>query len=166
MVQYSRNKLYKMVAKEEVTTLGAWFNRYIGIMQNVVKSVESAADYVASGSQELSSSTEKISQGTTEQAAAAEEASSSMEEMGANIRQNADTTLQTEKIALQAAEDALEGRKSVDETVVAMKEIADKISIIEEISRQTNLLALNAAIEAAWYGEAGKGVAVVAPAVR
>jgi methyl-accepting chemotaxis protein len=89
-----------------------------------------------------------------------------MEEMAANIKQNSDNAQQTEKIAIKSAEDAREGGKAVAETVGAMKEIAGKISIIEEIARQTNLLALNAAIEAARAGEHGKGFAVVASEVR
>jgi methyl-accepting chemotaxis protein len=89
-----------------------------------------------------------------------------MEQMAANIKQNSDNAQQTEKIAIKAAEDGRDGGKSVAETVSAMKEIAGKISIIEEIARQTNLLALNAAIEAARAGEHGKGFAVVASEVR
>jgi methyl-accepting chemotaxis protein len=107
-----------------------------------------------------------MSQGATEQAAAAEEASSSMEQMSSNIRQNADNAMQTEKIAVKSADGARQGGTAVNETVHAMKEIANKISIIEEIARQTNLLALNAAIEAARAGEHGKGFAVVASEVR
>ncbi|RNC71012.1 MAG: HAMP domain-containing protein [Desulfuromonadales bacterium] len=138
----------------------------VHVLANVVKDVKSAADNVASGSQQLSSSSEEMSQGATEQAAAAEEASSSMEQMSANIRQNADNAIQTERIALKAADDAKLSGKAVTETVTAMREIAGKISIIEEIARQTNLLALNAAIEAARAGEHGKGFAVVAAEVR
>ncbi|MBJ6725474.1 HAMP domain-containing methyl-accepting chemotaxis protein [Geomesophilobacter sediminis] len=135
-------------------------------LSEVVQEVKSAADNVAAGSQQMSSGAEELSQGATEQAASAEEASSAMEEMSANIRQNADNAIQTEKIAVQAATDAQEGGKAVAQTVHAMKEIAGKISIIEEIARQTNLLALNAAIEAARAGEHGKGFAVVASEVR
>ncbi len=98
--------------------------------------------------------------------AAAEEVSSFMEQMTSNIKQNSDNALQTDKISQKAAQDARKGGQAVAEAVNAMKEIANKISIIEEIARQTNLLALNAAIEAARAGEHGKGFAVVASEVR
>jgi methyl-accepting chemotaxis protein len=135
-------------------------------LSEVVHEVTAAANNVASGSQEMSSSAEELSQGATEQASSIEEVSASMEEMGANIKQNADNAMQTEKIALKASNDAREGGEAVSKTVEAMKSIASKISIIEEIARQTNLLALNAAIEAARAGEHGKGFAVVASEVR
>jgi len=135
-------------------------------LRDVVGTVQGAAEQVSSGSQAMSSSSEELSQGATEQAASAEEASSSIEEMTANIRQNADNAKETEKIAVKGAEDAIQGGQAVGDTVAAMRQIADKINIVEEIARQTNLLALNAAIEAARAGEQGKGFAVVAAEVR
>jgi methyl-accepting chemotaxis protein len=135
-------------------------------LKQVVGDVMGAAGNVASGSQQLSATAQQLSQGATEQAASAEEISSSMEEMAAGIRQNTDNALQTEKIAVKSSVDTKEGGRAVTQTVAAMKEIATKIGIIEEIARQTNLLALNAAIEAARAGEHGKGFAVVASEVR
>ena len=135
-------------------------------LRGVVADVKTAADNVASGSEQLSAGAQQMSQGTTEQAASTDEASSSVEEMSATIKQNADNAMQTEKIALKSAADAQESGKAVSQTVTAMKQIAQKIGIIEEIARQTNLLALNAAIEAARAGEHGKGFAVVAAEVR
>ncbi|MDO8263602.1 MAG: methyl-accepting chemotaxis protein, partial [Gallionella sp.] len=72
----------------------------------------------------------------------------------------------TDGMASKAAKEATEGGESVQQTVSAMKEIAKKIGIIDDIAYQTNLLALNAAIEAARAGEHGKGFAVVAAEVR
>jgi len=152
--------------KDEIGTLLATVKDLSGRLGNVVEEVRVSAGNVASASQALSASTEEMSQGATQQAFGAEEASSSIEQMTANIRQNADNAQQTEKIAVKAAEDATEGGAAVGATVTAMTDIAEKISIIEEIARQTNLLALNAAIEAARAGEHGKGFAVVAAEVR
>ena len=135
-------------------------------LTRTVNDIRTIAGEVSSASQSISAASIQVSNGATAQAASAEEASSSMEQMGSNIKQNADNAQQTDKIATKSAKDARESGKCVLEAVAAMKEIASKISIIEEIARQTNLLALNAAIEAARAGEHGKGFAVVAAEVR
>jgi len=142
------------------------FGAMVAGLTQTVSDVRSIASEVAAASQSISTASVQVSKGASAQAAAAEEASSSMEEMVSNIKQNADNAQQTDKIANKSAKDAQESGKSVLEAVAAMKEIANKISIIEEIARQTNLLALNAAIEAARAGEHGKGFAVVAAEVR
>ena len=151
---------------DEVGQLAEAMDTMIEKLRQVVGEVQLAAEQVTTGSTELTTRAEEISQGATEQAASAEEASASMEEMAANIRQNTDNANQTEKIAVTSADMAQEGGDAVSETVSAMKQIAEKINIIEEIARQTNMLALNAAIEAARAGEHGKGFAVVASEVR
>jgi methyl-accepting chemotaxis protein len=152
--------------KDEIGSLARALNDMVAKLRAIVGEIQAAGENVASGSEELSAASEGLSQGATEQAASVEEITSSMEEMGANIRQNADNAAQTERIALKAAQDAQDGGQAVARAVDAMKNIAEKISIIEEIARQTNLLALNAAIEAARAGEHGKGFAVVAAEVR
>ena len=150
----------------EQDTMGKSLRSLKEKMTQLIGEIMRSAHQVRSGAIQLSNTSATMNQGATEQAASAEEASASVEEMVANIHQNADNAQQTEKIAIQSAQRGNEGGQAVQSTVVAMKEIAGKIQIIEEIARQTNLLALNAAIEAARAGEHGKGFAVVAAEVR
>jgi methyl-accepting chemotaxis protein len=89
-----------------------------------------------------------------------------MDEMTASITANTESARLTDATATAATGLAVEGGESVSQTVTAMKSIADRIVIIDDIAYQTNLLALNAAIEAARAGEHGKGFAVVAAEVR
>ncbi|RZL58168.1 MAG: methyl-accepting chemotaxis protein [Sphingomonas sp.] len=151
---------------DEISDLVDTVNTMSGRLRTVVRSIGEAAHKVAAGSMQLSASSEQVSQGATEQAAAAEEASASMEQMAANIKQNADNAAQTEKIARQSARDAEDSGVAVDRAMQAMRTIAEKIGIVQEIARQTDLLALNAAVEAARAGDHGKGFAVVAAEVR
>ncbi len=154
------------VALSERDKLGLALIAMVDRLRDVVADAGAASENVSAGSQQLAASSEQVSQGATEQAAAAEQASASMEEMAANIKQNADNAAQTEKIARQSAKDAESSGVVVNRAVDAMRTIADKIGIVQEIARQTDLLALNAAVEAARAGEHGKGFAVVASEVR
>jgi methyl-accepting chemotaxis protein len=128
--------------------------------------VKGAADAVAAGSAQLASAAVHLSEGSSTQAAAAEEASSSIEELHTAVRESARNAGETEKIARASAAAARETGGTVSRATTAMKDVAAKILVVEEIAYQTNLLALNAAIEAARAGDRGRGFAVVATEVR
>ena len=145
----------------------------LGSMQNmtlrlrsILGDVRSAADALSSASEQVSSTSQSLSQAANEQAASVEQTSASVEQMSASIAQNTESAKVTDGIAGKAANDAVQGGGAVGDTVLAMKQIAEKIGIIDDIAYQTNLLALNAAIEAARAGDHGKGFAVVAAEVR
>ena len=152
--------------KDELGQLLTAMQAMVGKLGTIIGEVLAAADNVSNASGQVSSTAVSLSQSTSEQAAAAEETSASIEEMSAAIVRNSENAKVTEGMAASAARQAGEGGAAVARTVEAMKSIAGKIGIVDDIAYQTNLLALNAAIEAARAGEHGKGFAVVAAEVR
>jgi len=156
----------EITSKDETgQLLGAMQNMTLRL-RSILGDVRSAADSLSSASEQVSSTSQSLSQAANEQAASVEQTSASVAQMSASIAQNTESAKITDGIAGKAANDAVQGGGAVGDTVLAMKQIADKISIIDDIAYQTNLLALNAAIEAARAGDHGKGFAVVAAEVR
>ncbi len=157
----------KILARgDEFGVLARSLDEMKGRVREVISNVGEIAKYVKTGSVELSASAQQIAQGASEQASLSEQVSASVVESSDLIVKSTENAVATGQIAVKAAADAESSGVAVGDAVGMMKEIAKKISIIEEIARQTNLLALNAAIEAARAGEYGKGFAVVATEVR
>jgi len=152
--------------RDEIGQMMDTMQRMVTKLSQVISEVRSGADNLASASEEVSATSQSLSQASSEQASSVEETSASMEQMTASIAQNTENASITDGMSSKAAREAVEGGEAVGQTVTAMKSIAEKISIIDDIAYQTNLLALNAAIEAARAGEHGKGFAVVAAEVR
>ncbi|HKW64165.1 MAG TPA: methyl-accepting chemotaxis protein [Candidatus Acidoferrum sp.] len=165
----SSGDLTKAVVVDRNDEIGRLFGamaRMTGKLNEMIGEVRMGAGSVSTAATQVASSASSVSQGTSEQAAAVEQVTSSMEEMNASITQNAENSRKMETMARKGAQDATQSGQAVLEAVSAMKSIAEKIAVIEEIAYQTNMLALNAAIEAARAGEHGRGFAVVAGEVR
>jgi len=138
----------------------------IAKLSEIIGQTQLASGNLLAASEQLSSTAQSLSQGASEQAASVEETSASMEQMSASIAQTNENAKVTGDIATRTASETVAGGEAVRETVSAMRQIAHKIAIVDDIAYQTNLLALNAAIEAGRAGEHGKGFAVVAAEVR
>lgn len=156
----------KITRNNEFSDLLRAQNSMIERLREVVTSVNEAARYVASGSNQMAKTSESLASGANDQAVSTERVSAAVEQMSANIASTSENASTTEGIAKQSATEASQSGAAVSEALGAMRTIADRIMIVQEIARQTDLLALNAAVEAARAGEHGRGFAVVASEIR
>ncbi|HJW26690.1 MAG TPA: methyl-accepting chemotaxis protein [Rhodocyclaceae bacterium] len=169
LVELEKGDLTKTVKgdyKGQLKDFKETVNNTVEKLAQVIAEVNASTEMLAAATTQVSSTAQSLSQAATEQSASVEETSASIEQMTASIKQNTENAKVADTMSAEGSQKAGVGGQAVSETVGAMKQIAKKIGIIDDIAYQTNLLALNAAIEAARAGEHGKGFAVVAAEVR
>ena len=151
---------------DEISQLEDAFATMTDNLTELVTSLKETAEEIASSSRTMLDASQQMTVSANDQASYAEEVSASIEEMNASIEQNRDNASTTEEMAVNNSHIISNCSVSAQKSEQSMNDIAQKISVIDEISFQTNLLALNAAVEAARAGEHGKGFAVVAAEIR
>jgi methyl-accepting chemotaxis protein len=137
-----------------------------GKLGDVVGEVRESSAQIASAAEETRTVAATLSESAQTQTGGVDRSRDAIQDLVVVIQENAEDARATDALARRAADEAAEGGQAVEETARAMRDIADKISIVTDIAYQTNLLALNSAIEAARAGEHGRGFAVVAAEVR
>ena len=135
-------------------------------LKDILKKIYDGANSLQQSSAEITNTTQRLSENANYQASNADSIVMAISDISNTIQLNAELTTKADRITRKITNDIQEIKTAQDESFKAVKDISEKIDIINDIAFQTNILALNAAVEAARAGEHGKGFAVVASEIR
>lgn len=176
-----------------VLVMVAFVSRPLKRATQSLRLMKKAADDTFSSSKEVNNASSEVASQTTEQASAIQETVATLDEISTMVTRGVEGASRTTNLAMESHRVATQGKKAVEEVILAMddinksneviigeieesnqkiaeiisviKEIGEKTKVINDIVFQTRLLSFNASVEAARAGEHGKGFAVVAEEV-
>lgn len=157
---------FSLSRKDEMGELATALNAMQQKILEVVKEINHGANQVSATGQEISSSAKEVSNAVDLQSGLVNHLASTYDGVAESFKQASRVVNKTGNLAKNTSEDLNSLKTSTEKSLVAIKEIANKIETVTQIAFQTNLLALNAAVEAARAGEHGRGFAVVAAEVK